>query len=80
MITAVPPTRPIQKGTYDIHVVPINGATAWAVKGEQNRFYSMVAETQFEAIAYAVRQARESSAQLVIHGRDGRFRDVRSYS
>lgn len=80
MILTIPPVQPIKKGTYDLHVVSINHGSAWAVKNEQNEFYSMVAPTQTEAIAFGMHQARESAAQLVIHGRDGRFRDVRNYA
>lgn len=36
--------------------------------------------TQLDAVKVARAQAKKSGAELVIHGRDGRIRDVDSYS
>lgn len=71
----VPRPRP---GTYDIHVVP-NG-DAWAVKREGEPAFLREVRTQREAISFGQYLARESAPNsLVIHGVDGRFRDVRTY-
>lgn len=73
-----PYPRPgIPKGSYDVHVVPYNGA--WAVKSEHLTGYSFIRQTQTEAMAEAMRLARGSGASMIVHGRDGRFREVRSY-
>lgn len=68
---------PIRPGKADVHVVPTAGG--WAVKQEHLPTYTMVATTQVEAIAAGMRLAREGAALLVIHGEDGRFRQVWSY-
>ena len=66
--------RPIMS---DVHVVPLNGN--WAVKQEHLTSYSRVTQTQAEAIGLGIELARSGATQLVIHGVDGQFRDVRSY-
>lgn len=68
---------PVRPGTYDVHIVPQHGA--WGVEVEGENFTRTLLPTQYEAIAYGVRLARESAALLLIHGRDGQFRDVRNY-
>ena len=70
-------TLPLKPGTYDVHVVPTAGT--WAVKSEHVTNYRGYFQTQTEAIAYGMALARQSAAMLVIHGRDGQFREVRSY-
>lgn len=70
-------TLPLKPGTYDVHVIPDSGS--WAVKSEHVENYFGRFQTQTEAIAYGMALARQSAAMLVVHGRDGRFREVRSY-
>ena len=62
----------------DVHVVPADGL--WAIKQEHLPRYTRLFATQYEAIGHAARYARDGASLLVIHGADGRFRDVRSYS
>lgn len=69
---------PALKGNHDIHVVPHQGY--WATKNELLPYYTGVFMTQTEAIASGMEQARSGLAHLVVHGRDGRIRDVRDYT
>lgn len=62
---------------FDVHIVP--SGSSWAVKAENLPSYLYVARTQREAIAYGIELARDAASQLLIHGKDGRFRDVRVY-
>ncbi len=59
------------------HVVPHNGK--WAVKGDGNQRASKVTQTQAQAINAARQIARNTGADVVIHGRDGTIRDKDSY-
>lgn len=75
-ITAAPfmprPTR------CDFHVVPLG--TSWAIKCEGSEAYRGYFATQVEATGSAMHLARQSASSVVVHGRDGRFRTVYSYS
>lgn len=62
----------------DVHVVPHAGS--WAVKVERSPGYAALVPTQVEALGLAVSQARAAGVQLVLHGRDGRFREVYDYT
>lgn len=64
-------------GRFDYHVVPMSNI--WAVKGEHSPAYLGMFYTQFEAKAYAVNLARIAASSVVVHGRDGKIRDVMSY-
>jgi hypothetical protein len=61
----------------DVHVV--KHGSGWAVKVEHTAGYAALLPTQFEAIAAGAAQARSGKVQLIVHGADGRFRDVRNY-
>ena len=52
----------------------------WAVRGEGNDEDTTVTTTQKEAIERATEIARNNSSEVIIHGRDGRIRDRRSYN
>jgi Uncharacterized protein conserved in bacteria (DUF2188) len=68
-----------KKKDEDFHVLPRDGG--WAVKPEGGRnASSVVYSTQREAIDRARENARSHGGELVIHGRDGRIRDRKSYS
>lgn len=69
---------PILHGRADFHVVPSEGR--WAVKAENLSSYSGRFETQLEATAYAVQQARTSAALVIIHDEQGRFDKVWNYA
>lgn len=66
--------RPI----LDVHVVP-SGPRNWAVLLEGVRPAVMSTNTQKQAISYGIELAKTAGTSLIIHGQDGRFRDVRSY-
>lgn len=68
---------PIPYQLRDYHVVP--DGNLWAVKAEYNSDYSALFDTQMEAMAYGRHLAKEAASSLIIHGQDGRFRDVWSY-
>jgi hypothetical protein len=59
------------------HVVPHENG--WAVQGEGNTKATAVHPTQADAIDHARDIAINQQAELVIHGRDGKIRDKRSY-
>jgi uncharacterized protein YdaT len=59
------------------HVVPHAGK--WAVRGDGNRRVTKVTSTQLEALEAARRIARNQGVDVVIHGSDGRIRDMDSY-
>lgn len=61
----------------DFHIVPMQ--EYWAVKGEANSTYSGIFSTQLEATSYAMGLARMAASSVVLHGKDGRFREVWSY-
>jgi hypothetical protein len=57
--------------------VPDSGG--WAVKKNGGSAASSVYKTQGDAIGAARRVAKKTKGQVVVHGRDGRIRDVRNY-
>lgn len=61
------------------HVVPRDNGSQWAVKIEGNKRATSVCDTQNEAIELARAIAIKNSAELVIHGRDGKIREKNSY-
>ena len=60
------------------HVVPSSGG--WIVKSTGSSRASSTHSTQAEAVAAAVKIARDQKTELYIHGRDGRIRERNSYS
>jgi hypothetical protein len=74
----VVPPRQTPAGERDFHVIPFGGG--WAVKPEFSDQYIGLWDTQIEAMAFGMRQARDSASALIVHGLDGRFREVRNYS
>ncbi len=61
----------------NLHVVPrIDG---WAVRSEGHSRAVSIHNSQREAINAARTIARQTAAQVVIHGRDGRIRERDSY-
>lgn len=51
----------------------------WAVRLEGNSGVSKIFRTQAEAIEYGKRLAQINQSELLIQGRDSKFRDRRSY-
>lgn len=64
-------------GGRNQHVVPRDGA--WAVRGANTSRDTRRYATQREAIDAARRIARNQGSELLVHGRDGRVRERRSY-
>lgn len=64
-------------GGRNQHVVPRDGA--WAVRGANASRDTRRFDTQREAIAAARTIARNQGSELLVHGRDGRVRERRSY-
>ncbi len=54
------------------HVVPLGNG--WAVKKEGSKRFTVITETQKDAINVARKIAKNSRAQTVIHGKDGRIK------
>lgn len=63
--------------TKSQHVVP--RGDGWAVKAAGSTRVTKVFDTQRDAINAARRIAQNQRAELVVHGRDGRIREKRSY-
>ena len=59
------------------HVVP--HPKGWAVRGEGNKRITASYTYQDDAIDRAKAIAKRYSSDVVIHGKDGRIRDRRSY-
>ena len=51
----------------------------WAVKGAGNEKATKVVSTQKEAIEVGKQIAKNQQSELLIHGRDGKFREKNSY-
>lgn len=64
-------------GNRNQHVVPRDDA--WAVRGAGASRDTRRFATQREAIDAARRIARNQGSELLVHGRDGRVRERRSY-
>jgi uncharacterized protein DUF2188 len=63
--------------TENFHVVPrVDG---WAVRSEGSSRATSIHSSQREAIDAARKLAKQTSTQLVIHGRDGRIKERASY-
>ncbi len=54
------------------HVIPLGNG--WAVKEEGKTRFSLISQTQKDAIHFAREIAKNNHAQLVIHRKDGRIR------
>lgn len=61
-----------------VHVIP--DGVYWSVKGQGQEFPSGTFITKVEAMALAIRTARDGQGLLVVHGKNGRFQEVRSYA
>ncbi len=59
------------------HVIPLGNG--WAVKREGSKRFTVITETQKEAITVARGIARNNKSEIVIHSRDGKIRDKDSY-
>lgn len=59
------------------YVVPHNDG--WAVRGEGNSKVTRQFDTQSQAIDFGRGVARSQQSELLIQGRDGRFRERDSY-
>ncbi len=68
---------PMQYQRRDYHVVPHMGQ--WNVRQELENVVEARFRTQLEAMAYAIQLARHDAVSMVLHGRNGRIREVRSY-
>ena len=56
------------------HVVPLGNG--WAVKGEGSRKFTVITETQRDAITVARGIAKNNHSQIVIHRKDGSKQNV----
>ncbi len=54
------------------HVIPLGNG--WAVKEEGKTRFSLISQTQKDAIHFAREIAKSNHAELVIHRKDGRIR------
>lgn len=59
------------------HVIPLGNG--WAVKEEGKNRFSLISQTQKDAIYFAREIAKSNHAELIIHGKDGRIRVKDNY-
>lgn len=59
------------------HVVPLGNG--WAVKGEGSKKFTVITETQKDAIIVAREIAKNNKSELIVYGKDGRIRNRDSY-
>ena len=59
------------------HVVP--HGKEWAIKGEGNSKYTLITDTQSEAIDLARDIAQNQQSELLIHNRHGQIRERNTY-
>lgn len=64
-------------GKKNQHVVP--HGNEWAVKGAGNSRYTLITDTQSEAISAARDIARNQGSELFIHNRHGEIRERNTY-
>ena len=64
--------------TFNQHVVP-HKEKGWAIKGEGNKEYTAVFDTQQEAIDRARLIATTHRSSVIIHRKDGTIRDRMNY-
>lgn len=55
------------------HVIPLGNG--WAVKSEGSKKFTVITETQRDAIIVAREIAKNNRSKIIIHGRDGRIRE-----
>ena len=67
----------VEKGKKDQHVLPRENG--WVVKSLLSDKTSSLFDTQEKATHYAESIARNQGTAVLIHGTDGRIRDIRSY-
>lgn len=72
---SAPPIDPMVRG--NIHVVYTR--RGWALEVEGGQWYYSFARTQLDAISEGSNMARQAAASLIIHRKDGRFREVWTY-
>jgi len=59
------------------HVVPTENG--WGIRGEGNSRLTKISSTKAEAVEIARDIAKNQSAELFIHGKDGKIQDRDSY-
>ena len=57
----------------------VRAGKQWAVRAEGSKRLTTLCEQQGDAIAVGRENARNQHSELRIQGRDGRFREARSY-
>ncbi|HMH34919.1 MAG TPA: DUF2188 domain-containing protein [Puia sp.] len=60
------------------HVVPLGNGLA--VKAEGNDRFTVITETQKEAVNIAKEIARNNESAVIIHGKDGKIKNSNSYA
>lgn len=61
----------------NVHIVPKDGN--WAVRKENSKRVLRVTETQKEAIELGRSHAEKEGSELLIHGKNGKIREKRSF-
>lgn len=64
-------------GKKNQHVVP--HGNEWAIRGAGNSKYTLIVDTQLEAIEIARGIAQNQNSELFIHNRQGQIRERNTY-
>lgn len=56
------------------HVLPLGNG--WAVKGEGSKKFTVITETQRDAITVAREIAKTYNSGIIIHGKDGKVKGI----
>jgi hypothetical protein len=59
------------------HVIPLGNG--WAVKKEGSNRFTVITDTQRDAIKVAREIAKSHKSELIVHGRDGKIMEKDSY-
>ncbi len=59
------------------HVVPLG--TGWAVKRAGHKGFDLISQTKQDALDFAKQLAKNSKAELIVHGRDGKIQRKDSF-
>ncbi|MEO8210851.1 MAG: DUF2188 domain-containing protein [bacterium] len=59
------------------HIIPLG--SGWAVKEEGSRKFTIITDSKNTAIKVGRQIAKNEKSELVIHNKDGKIRDKKSY-
>jgi hypothetical protein len=60
------------------HVIPLGNG--WVVKSDKDRSFTVITDSKKEAVEIATNIERSHSSEIIIHGKDGKIADRKSYA